>query len=154
VQLASADLSAAYSIADPLEDSELFALLKNLDAPDVLPRSRSHLKESIATANGSVSLVASQPSWVRITDGNGERVFEKTLQAGEHYALPADIDSPLLRAGNSGALYIKLGDTLVGPVGSGSTTARKVSLTASDISAEYSVVDTDASPSLKALLDQ
>ena len=154
VQLASADLSAAYSVADPLEDSELFALLEKLDAPDVLPRPRTRPIESIAAAKGSVSLVASQPSWVRITDAKGTRVFEKTLQPGEQYTLPADVDAPLLRAGNSGALYLKLGDALVGPVGSGSATARNVSLTASDISAKYSVVDTDASPSLKALLDQ
>jgi cytoskeletal protein RodZ len=99
VQLASADLSAAYSVADPLEDSELFALLENLDAPDVLPRPRTRPIESIAAAKGSVSLVASQPSWVRITDAKGTRVFEKTLQPGEQYTLPADVDAPLLRAG-------------------------------------------------------
>jgi hypothetical protein len=60
----------------------------------------------------------------------------------------------VLRAGNSGALYLKLEDALVGPVGSGSATASNVSLTVADIREKYSVVDADAAPALKMLFDQ
>lgn len=157
VQLASADLSAAYKQADPAQDQALFALLKELNAPDVLPASATPEAEVVAPApltlgSGEVSLFAVRPAWVRVRNGDGKVIFEKTLEKGEEYRVPAEVVGTTLRAGNSGSLYFRVGDQVIGPVGPGTSTARNVSLAVEDLSSKYQAADPTTDPALRDVL--
>ncbi|MCF6443655.1 helix-turn-helix domain-containing protein [Nereida sp. MMG025] len=162
VQLASNDLSASYKQVDPIEDKALFALLKELNAPDVLPASANAAEalaepetpEQITLGAGEVALFAVRPAWVRVRDGDGKVIFEKILEKGEEYRVPAEIAGTNLRAGNSGSLYFRVGDQVIGPVGPGTSTARNVSLAVEDLSAKYQPADTAADPALRDVLQQ
>ncbi|RED13310.1 hypothetical protein POI8812_01710 [Pontivivens insulae] len=89
----------------------------------------------------SVSIIAAQPAWVRVRQGDGAVLFEKILAAGERYELPADVIGPELRAGNSGSVFLMVGQTVHGPLGTGPNVARSVSLLADDISASWPIAD-------------
>ncbi len=80
-----------------------------------------------------VNVVARQPAWVRVYLENGTVLFEKILETGETYTLPVDVEAPLLRAGNSGAVYLLVNDTAFGPLGNSASVAKNVSLLPDDI---------------------
>lgn len=80
-----------------------------------------------------VSVVATDRAWIRITLADGTSVFEKILEPGESYTLPVGMDGPQLRAGNSGSVYLRVGDNMFGPLGSGTRVAKDISLSADDI---------------------
>ena len=142
VLLASTDLSAAYTPADPLEDRALFDLLTELGSPDVLPRPASAVLPDLSDAD--VALVSTADSWVRVRDAGGEIKFEGIVSPGTLSALPADMDAPTLRAGNSGALYFRVGDLFFGPAGDPAQTISNVDMTPEAIKASYPLVSAEA----------
>ncbi len=85
----------------------------------------------------TVSVFATSPAWIRVYLADGSRVFEKILETGEAYVLPADIQAPLLRAGNSGAVFLSVGGSVFGPIGQGTAIAKEVSLDAADIRSSW-----------------
>ncbi|WP_112323880.1 helix-turn-helix domain-containing protein [Oceanibium sediminis] len=87
-----------------------------------------------------VNVVARQPAWVRIYLANGTVLFEKILDPGETYTLPLDVEAPLLRAGNSGSVYLLVNDAAYGPLGNATSVAKDVSLLPDDIRSEYALV--------------
>ena len=80
-----------------------------------------------------VNVVARQPAWVRVYQADGTVLFEKILDPGETYTLPSDAEAPLLRAGNSGSVYLLVNDGAYGPLGNAASVAKDVSLLPSDI---------------------
>jgi cytoskeletal protein RodZ len=88
----------------------------------------------------SIDIVATRPAWVRVYLPDNSVLFEKILNVGERYRLPTDLQAPLLKAGNSGAVYLMIGDKTFGPVGANGGVARKVSLVQADIEGVYSEV--------------
>ncbi|WP_189638581.1 helix-turn-helix domain-containing protein [Paramylibacter ulvae] len=88
----------------------------------------------------AVDIVALRPAWVRVFQKSGGILFEKTLDAGERYRVPADVQDALLRAGNSGSVYVMVGDKTYGPVGVKTGVARKVPLGASEVSEKFAEV--------------
>ena len=138
VELAATDLSAAYTPADPVQDKALFDLLRLLDAPDVLPAAAQAVPQ---VADQTVRLVATEDSWVRIRDASGAVVFEGIISAGGSQEIAADTQDPVLRAGNSGALFFRVGDVVYGPAGASGTTVRDVDLSLEGVATTYSVVD-------------
>ncbi len=87
----------------------------------------------IAQGPPTIDVVATRPAWVRIYLPDNSVLFEKILNAGERYRVPQDLQGPLLKAGNSGFVYVMVGDTTYGPVGADGGIARKVSLVQSDV---------------------
>lgn len=88
----------------------------------------------------SIDIVAIRPAWVRVYLPDNSVLFEKILNAGERYRLPNDLQAPLLKAGNSGAVYLMIGEKTFGPVGSKGGVSRKVSLVQADIEDVYQEV--------------
>ncbi len=104
----------------------------------------------VADEAPEVVLFAVRPAWVRVADNDGTVLFEKILDAGERYVLPAMDNDPVLRAGNSGSLFFSvLGETL-GPVGPGTSVAKNVTLGVEAIVANYQPADTATDPALTA----
>lgn len=82
----------------------------------------------VAAGPPPVDLVALRPAWVRIYFEDGSVLFEQTLDAGQSYRIPADVEGAQLRAGNAGAVFVKTGDNLYGPVGNPGGVVRNVAL--------------------------
>ncbi|MEM8658574.1 MAG: DUF4115 domain-containing protein, partial [Pseudomonadota bacterium] len=85
----------------------------------------------------TVNVVARQPAWVRVYQSDGSVLFEKILETGETYALPSDADAPLLRAGNSGSVYLLVNEVAFGPLGNSASVVKDISLIPDDISANW-----------------
>lgn len=85
----------------------------------------------------TVSVVARDDAWVRIFLEDGTIVFERILKPGESYDIAEDLVGPMLRAGNAGAVYLRVGAEVYGPLGKGASIARRVPLTANQIAASW-----------------
>ena len=88
-----------------------------------------------------VAIFAVRPSWVRVQAADGSILFEKILDAGEQYVLPATETAPLLRTGNAGSVYFAVNGTAYGPAGEGASVVSKVALAPEAISSSYAVAD-------------
>lgn len=93
-----------------------------------------------------VKLVAVRPAWVRVRAADGSVIFEKILDAGEEYTLPATEEPPTLRAGMSGSVYFRVNGEIYGPAGEGTGTVRDVALDMNSLTQTFAVADlgTDA----------
>ena len=88
-----------------------------------------------------VALLAVQPSWVRVQSASGTVIFEKILDAGEIFVLPASDEPHRLRAGNAGALYFSVNGETYGPAGVGPSVVRDVALSVDALKEVYALAD-------------
>jgi cytoskeletal protein RodZ len=65
----------------------------------------------------AVQVLATGETWVRITAADGTNIFEKVMQKGDTFDVPALEDAPTLRTGQSGAVYFVMNGEFFGPVG-------------------------------------
>ena len=89
----------------------------------------------------AVELLATRAAWVRVYEADGTVLFEKILEKGERYTVPVEAEAPLLRAGNSGSVYVMIDDEAYGPVGTGTSVAKQVSLAATDVAEGYALAE-------------
>jgi cytoskeleton protein RodZ len=94
----------------------------------------------MAAARPVLTVVAERAAWVRVYLEDGTVVFERILESGETYSPPTDLGVPLLWAGNSGSVFVRVGETLHGPVGSGTRAVRDVPLDPAKIVESYAAV--------------
>ena len=83
-------------------------------------------------ATGPVTLTATQPAWIRVTD-QGKTLFEGVLAVGQTYNVPQTAAAPMLRAGAPEALRINVGSAVAPPVGPAGQVASNVSLKPADL---------------------
>ena len=86
-----------------------------------------------APAIPDVAIIATDPAWVRVTLDDGSAILEKILAAGEFFTIPDGVEAPVLRAGNAGAVYLRVGEDVYGPLGTGARVVKDVALTAEAI---------------------
>jgi len=98
----------------------------------------------VADVKPGVEILASRASWVQISSADGTVLFEKILNAGERYAVPALEVAPRLRAGNSSAVYFIVGGKTYGPAAKGPEVVKNVDLSGAGLTAAYSVADMTA----------
>jgi cytoskeletal protein RodZ len=89
---------------------------------------------------GKVVVVAERAAWVRVYLANGTVIFERILEKGETYSPPESSEVPLIWAGNSGSVYVRVGDDLRGPLGRGTRAAKDIPLAPTAIAARFPVV--------------
>jgi hypothetical protein len=71
-----------------------------------------------SAAGQPVTLVATGPVWLRITDrATNRRVLERTLRADERLPVPADAAQPVIRTTNPQNLKVLIGEQDRGPLG-------------------------------------
>lgn len=95
----------------------------------------------VEAASPSVEILAVRPAWVRVQAADGTVLLEKTLDAGERYAVPQTEVPARLRAGNSGAVYFVVNGQVLGPVLPGAQVAKNVALSAAALAESYPVAD-------------
>ena len=89
----------------------------------------------------SVYVVAQKPAWVRIYEPNGNILFENILDTGQRYEVPQSAQNAMLRAGNSGSVYLMIDNNFYGPLGTATGVAKKVNLRAETILENYTLVE-------------
>ncbi|MBO9402054.1 RodZ domain-containing protein [Shimia sp. R9_3] len=99
-----------------------------------------------------IVVMAVRPAWVRVRGADGTVLFEKILNAGEEYVLPATEEAPILRAGMSGSVYFKLNGEIYGPAGEGTSVARDLPLAMDALKEGYQVADLDDDPELARIV--
>jgi cytoskeletal protein RodZ len=85
-------------------------------------------------------VVAERAAWIRVYQENGTVLFESILEKGQTYSPPDGVEKPLIWAGNSGSVYVRVGEALHGPLGSGTKATRDVVLEPQAIVDRYDVV--------------
>lgn len=95
----------------------------------------------VADAAPVVELLAVRPSWVRVSAADGTVLFEKILDAGERYTVPALAQAPVLRAGNSGSVYFTVNGKAYGPASPGSNVVKNLSLDVASLQATFQPAD-------------
>ena len=121
----------------PGTESETVQEIAGLDLDNLLPAPVQVVEDTEPT----VTLFAVRPSWVRVRAGDGSVIFEKILDAGERFVVPVTEEPPTLRAGNANSLYLAIGDQTYGPVGTGPSVVKNVTLAADAVREKYSIAD-------------
>ncbi len=137
-----------------LSPGSIGTFVQNSLVAEILPQTETGLNvpQVIADAAPAVGLMAVRPAWVRVSAADGTVIFEKILNAGESYELPATEDAPSLRAGMSGSIYLSVNGDLYGPVGEGTSTVRGIELAMDTIQQAYNIADFDRDPELARLV--
>lgn len=91
-------------------------------------------------AAAGVTIVAERAAWVRVYLADKTVIFERILETGETYPLPPDLVDPMIWAGNSGSVYVRVGGALRGPLGSGTKAVKDVPLGPEAIVERFGVV--------------
>ncbi|MDB4080945.1 helix-turn-helix domain-containing protein [Amylibacter sp.] len=91
----------------------------------------------------AIYVIAQKPAWVRIFEPNGNILFENILDTGQRYKVPKSAKSAMLRAGNSGFVYLMIGDDFYGPLGTSTGVAKKVNLKSEMIIENYELAKTN-----------
>lgn len=87
---------------------------------------------------GDVLLTATDTVWLRIYEEGGKRLFEKEMQAGDRFQVPADAKNPQILTGRPQALRVTIGGKEVPPLGSPDRTISDVGISAAALNARPS----------------
>jgi hypothetical protein len=96
---------------------------------------------ALGEAAPAVEVLAVRPSWVRIVSAEGSVIFEKVLDAGERYALPPLEAPPVMRTGESGAIYFAVNGVAHGPAGARGEVTKNITLSPEALSEKYALAD-------------
>jgi hypothetical protein len=88
-----------------------------------------------------VELLAVRPAWVRVQAADGTIILEKILDSGERFTIPKTEEPPVLRVGESGALYFAVNGETYGPAGERGVVSKNVELSVDALKAAYLVAD-------------
>lgn len=96
---------------------------------------------SVSAADAAkVVVVAERAAWVRVYLANGTVIFERILEKGETYSPPEGSEVPMIWAGNSGSVYVRVGEELRGPLGRGTRAAKDIPLDPATMIEKFPVV--------------
>lgn len=102
----------------------------------------------LAAAAPEVEILAVRPSWVRISAADGSVLFEKVMDAGERFAVPKLEEPPVLRSGESGAIYFAVNGVAHGPAGSKGAVTKNIVLSPTALDEKFAVADLGADSDL------
>jgi cytoskeletal protein RodZ len=95
----------------------------------------------VAEVSPEVVMFAVRPSWVRVRAADGTVIFEKILDSGEEFVVPATEEPATLRAGNAGSVYFRVNGQTVGPAGTGASVVDGVTLASAALASTFEVAD-------------
>ena len=130
------------SAIDPRDTSQISIVPKDVAVEQV----------QVVAAPELVEVLAVRPSWISVTAADGTVLFEKILDAGERYAVPALEVAPLLKAGNSSAVYFAIGDKTYGPASRGPEVVRDIDLSVQAVTTVYTLADPSLDGDLTAFV--
>ena len=107
---------------------------------------------TIAPDAPALELLAARPAWVRVTSADGTVLLEKIMDAGERFTLPSLEEPPLLRTGNSGAVYFAVSGQTYGPAAPGPQVVKNIKLSPEDVTGNFALADLNADPELAQMI--
>ena len=116
------------------------------------PAATGETVQVMAEARPGVEILAVRPAWVRVSAADGTVLFEKNLDAGERYAVPALEEAALLRTGNSGSVYFVVDGQTYGPAAPGANVAKNIALTSDALTGKYALADPAADEALAKVM--
>ena len=140
----SSGVFSSFALASPLPSETLAAAT----LPPGVDPARPQVVE---TQVEGVLMVAAYESWVRVRAADGTTIFEKVMQKGEVFEIPATEEPLLLRTGESGALFFAMGSDCYGPVGSRGSVTSNLPLSQQALAELYEPVDPNADTSLSRM---
>jgi len=66
---------------------------------------------------GAVVLTANDTVWVRVYDEDNNRLYEKEMQKGDSFTVPADANNPMINTGRAQAIDVTIGGQKVATLG-------------------------------------
>lgn len=132
-------------LASAGEAAAVDAALAEAMGPDV---------QVIAAAQEGVEVLAVRPSWVRVNAADGTVLFEKILDAGERYQVPALEESAVFRTGNSGSIYFVINGIAHGPVAPGANVVKDIPLAPALLAQAYAPADCTVDDALGQVASQ
>ena len=94
---------------------------------------------------GPITLTAqAQGIWIKVYDGQGKTLFEKLMDQGESFTVPADAPNPMLWTGRPDALAITVGGKAIPRLADHQTVMKDVPLTPEALSARAGVAKSPA----------
>lgn len=142
----------AASSAGQAEIQQAMATGPQLPAgPGIAPSGAGEVR-TVAPDAAEVEILAARPAWVRVTSADGTVLLEKTMDAGERFALPKLETPPILRAGNSGAIYFAVNGQTFGPAAPGSKVVKNVELSPAALSTKFAAADLAKDPELASMV--
>lgn len=97
-------------------------------------------------ASGQVTLTAISPVWLRITDSNGGKLFEKEMAAGERFDVPQTAADPRILTGRPDALKVTIDGRDVAPLGPPERTVADLQISAAALAGRPVVAPPVATP--------
>ena len=107
---------------------------------------------TVAPDAPALELLAARPAWVRVTSADGTVLLEKIMAAGERFTLPSLEEPPLLRTGNSGAVYFAVSGQTYGPAAPGPQVVKNIKLSPEDVTGSFALADLNADPELAQMI--
>ena len=95
---------------------------------------------------GKVTLTATDAVWLRVYDADGNTLFQKTMQAGERYDVPADANDPMINVGRPDKLEVRLDGALQPPLGDGSRALMDIGVGAAAVKARQQAAGAAGAP--------
>ncbi|MBC9247072.1 helix-turn-helix domain-containing protein [Paracoccus sp. 11-3] len=123
-----------------------------MDYGPQMPLQSTQMAMTVAADAPPLELLAARPAWVRVTSSDGTVLLEKIMDAGERFTLPSLEQAPLLRTGNSGAVYFAVNGRTYGPAAPGPQVIKNVELSQENLTSTYTLADLNADPELAQMV--
>lgn len=104
------------------------------------------------TPPNAMQIISVRPAWVRLRSADGAVIFQGVMEPGTTYDVAASDAPSVLRVGESGAIYFRVGDEVYGPAGRPGTVSN-VTLASADLVTAYPVADLAADPDLSDVIN-
>jgi cytoskeletal protein RodZ len=118
--------------------------------PDPLPAPVT--PQVVENAAPVLAVVAVRPAWVRVSANDGTVLYEGIMEGGARFEVPATEEPPVLRAGESGSVYLAVNETHFGPVGARGTVTSGTVLSIDAVRQAFAVASLDADGDLSQLV--
>jgi hypothetical protein len=126
--IASIDPHTVGSFVPPTMDSQVIAGIASVGPTGDSSVGDVAMPQVVEGPAPELRLVAAYPSWVRIRAADGKVIFEGIMNKGDSWDVPATQEPPMLRTGESGALYFAMDGQYYGPVGDRGTVTSNLPL--------------------------
>lgn len=94
-----------------------------------------------ASPASDLALVAVRPAWVRVSAADGSVIFEGIMNPGTRWTVPPLAEAPLLRVGESGAIYFLVNGQHYGPAGARGTVTSNLALASDGLVKTFALAD-------------
>lgn len=114
--------------------------------------SQPGVPQVVEQAAPRLEMVAVRPSWVRVRSADGTVIFEGIMDAGQRYDVPATEDAPVLRTGESSAIYFAVNGEHFGPVGARGEVTKNVELSLDGVTGRFEMANLDGDRDLARMV--